>query len=167
MQPLPPGAGLHPPRGALRADYAAVSILLIPPIRFTRPTPAPLQSGTSRELAGERPWVPRHPWGTPLLVAWQSLGGVEIALKGALIRFPSPAYTWAQVKAPERDERAWFPEPPFALSTPVWAGTDGGRRRRTQDQEAAAAPAPLPGPLLPLRPGSPALSLRHPRPHKS
>jgi hypothetical protein len=132
LQPLPPGAGLHPPRGAPRADSPAVSILLIPPLRFTRPTPAPLQSGTSRELAGERPWVPRHPWGTPLLVACQSLGGVEIALGGALIRFTSPAYTWAQVKAPERDgsQNLLSPSPLRCGQGPTEVGGGAHRTRR-------------------------------------
>nr|XP_031292035.1 ephrin-A3 isoform X2 [Camelus dromedarius] len=84
------------------------------------------------------------------------------------IGIPSPAYTWPQVKVLGR---GWgnpcsesllsvFPAPPQ-----VWTGRD--ERGRVPGWEAAAAPASLPPPLLPLRPGSPAPSLRQPRPHKS
>ncbi|XP_059993111.1 ephrin-A3 isoform X3 [Lagenorhynchus albirostris] len=52
-----------------------------------------------------------------------------------------------------------------AESAQVWTGRDG--RGRAPGREAAAAPASLPPPLLPLCPGSPAPSLRQPRPHKS
>lgn len=83
-----------------------------------------------------------------------------------LIRFPSPAYTWAQVKALGGGGGARFREPPVFPAPPqVWTGRGG--RGRAPGWEDAAAPASLPRPLLPLRPGSPAPSLRQPRPHKS
>ena len=53
----------------------------------------------------------------------------------------------------------------FPALPQVWTGRDG--RGCAPGPEAAAAPASLPPPLLPLRPGSPAPSLRQPRPHKS
>lgn len=85
-----------------------------------------------------------------------------------LIRFPSPAYTWAQVKAWE-----WMRQPglregasflssllPVGLDRQRWEGVrtgPGGRRRPRLASSAFVAAAP----------GSPAPSLRQPRPHKS
>lgn len=75
-----------------------------------------------------------------------------------LIRFPSPAYTWAQVKALGGGGGARFREPPFCLPrSPAgldrqrWEGARtrlGGRRRPRLASSAFVAAAPgLPGSL--------------------
>lgn len=85
-----------------------------------------------------------------------------------LIRFPSPAYTWAQVKAWEWMRQPGLREGASFLSSLLPAGLDrqrwegvrtgpGGRRRPRLASSAFVAAAP----------GSPAPSLRQPRPHKS
>lgn len=82
----------------------------------------------------------------------QSRVGVGIAWRGALLGLPSPAYTWAQVKARERDGR--LSRLPRASRRPLRSRATGGDPRR----EEAAQPGP--GGRCRPRPASPGLCCR-------
>lgn len=102
MRPLPPGAGL----GELRGRWGPTPQVYLarpPPPEPTRPPPARLESGGRWRARRRGAWVPHHPRGAPAFLTEARARGMREWQGGVLlIRFASPAYTWAQVKAQGR-----------------------------------------------------------------
>lgn len=112
--------------------------------------------------------MPYHPWGTSGFSVEAGARGKRESLEGwgwedVVDQVPFPR---KHLGAGESPGRRWG-KPPFSPSRSPPVCTGRGGRECAPGREAAAAPASHPRPLLPLRPGSPAPSLRQPRPHKS
>lgn len=102
MQPLPPRSGIRRTPGALGADSPGLSssspsprthTSALRPARVWRAVESAQARGLGSPPSSGRPRVPNGS---------QSQGYAGMAGGVLLIRFASPAYTWAQVKAQGR-----------------------------------------------------------------
>lgn len=171
--PLAPRSGTRrTPGGAGGGLPGSIQLVPLPQTRTSAPRPARVWRGVASTQVRD-PGAP-PPLGHPRVLKgsrgreYAGMAG-EGAVGDAVDQVPLPRIHLGAGEGPGRGWGRPVPGasfPSFASPPPrVWTGRGG--RGRAPGREDAAAPASIPRPLLPLRPGSPAPSLRQPRPHKS